>query len=176
MTEHRTFVFAFVVAFLVVFAVHFLDFPGSVPRFKEMSRGGVLLDQTPSFNVDAIYQRLADYGEEGRKSYSFRNRTVDILLPLSLLPFLFLLMLHAVRSIQFKGFARILLLSLPFAYVIFDFAENATVLVLLNNYPERRDLLARILPYVTSIKRVTSLLALFVPLAIFGIRFLRARF
>lgn len=108
-----------------------------------MSRGGVLLDQTPSFNVDAIYQRLADYGEEGRKSYWFRNCTVDIILPLSLLPFLFLLMLYAVRSIQLKGFARILLLSLPFAYVIFDLAENAVVLVLLKNYPSRMNLMAQ---------------------------------
>jgi len=49
MTKRRTFVFAFILAFLVVFAVHFLDFPGSVPRFKEASGGGVLLDQSPSF-------------------------------------------------------------------------------------------------------------------------------
>lgn len=60
MTDRRTFLFAFILAFVVVFAVHFLDFPGSVPRFKEMSRGGVLFDQTPSFDVSAVYQRLED--------------------------------------------------------------------------------------------------------------------
>lgn len=175
MTKRRTFVFAFVLAFLVAFTVHFLDFPGSVPRFNETSGRGVLLDQSPSFRVDAIYQRLSDYGEEGRKEYAFRNITVDILLPLSLLPFLFLLMFRAIRSLQVNQSLRVLLLSLPFVYVIFDFAENADVLVLLYNYPRRMDAVAGLLPYVTSVKRVASLLALFVPVGIFGIRFLRRK-
>ena len=176
MTKRRTFVFAAILAFLVFFVVHFLDFPGSVPRFKEVSGGGVLFDQTPSFTVDEIYKRLANYGEEGRKSYAFRNLTVDVLLPLSLLPFFFLLMLRALRSLQLNRFLRVSLLSMPFVYVVFDLIENAVVLVLLNNYPERMNLLAGILPYVTSVKRVASLLALFVPLAIFGILFLRRKF
>ena len=176
MTKRRTFVFATAVAFLVVFAVHFLDFPGSVPRFKEVSRGGVLLDQSPSFTVDTIYKRLSDYGEEGRRSYAFRNLTVDLILPLSLLPFLFLLMLNAVTSLRPNRPLRVLLLSLPFAYMIFDFTENAAVLALLNNYPERMDTLAGLLPYVTSVKRAASLSALLVPLVIFGIRFLRGKF
>jgi hypothetical protein len=173
MTKRRAFIFAFVLAFLVVFAVHFLDFPGSLPRFKETSGGGVLLDQSPLFTVDAIYERLLDYGEEGRKNYAFRNVTVDILLPLSLLPFLFLLMFHAVRSLQLNRSLRVLLLSFPFVFVIFDFAENADVLVLLNNYPKRIDFMARLLPYVTSVKLLALLLSLFLPVGIFGIRFLR---
>jgi len=175
MTKRGTFVFAFVLAFLVVFAVHFLDFPGSVRRFKETSGGGVLLDQSPSFTVDAIYKRLSNYGEEGRKEYKLRNVTVDILLPLSLFPFLFLLMFHAVRSVQFNRSLRVVLLSLPFVYVIFDVAENAAVLVLLHNYPSHVDAVAGLLPYVTSVKRAASLLALFVPLGILGIRFLRRK-
>jgi len=173
MTRKRTFVFVFVLAFLVVFAVHFLDFPGSVPRFKEISGGGVLLDQSPSFTVDAIYKRLSDYGANGRKEYAFRNITVDILLPLSLLPFLFLLMLHAIRPLQLSRSLRLLLLSLPVVYVVFDFAENAAVLALLNNYPTRMELTAGILPFLTLVKRVASLLALVVPVGIFAIRFLR---
>jgi hypothetical protein len=175
MTKRSTFLLVFIFAFLVVFAIHFLNFPGSVPRFKQLTGGGILLDQTPSFNVDAVYQRLTDYGEEGRKSYRFRNLTTDIILPLSLLPFLLLLMSYALRSIQLKGFARILLFGLTFAYVVFDLAENAAVLVLLNNFPRRLNLLAEILPYLTSIKRVASLFALIVPLAILGIQFIRAR-
>lgn len=175
MTKHRTFLFAFVLALLVVFAVHSLDFPGSVPRFKEMSGGGVLLDQSPSFTVDATYKRLSDYGEEGRKEYAFRNVTVDILLPLSLLPFLFLLMFRALASLQVNRSLRVLLLSLPLVYVIFDLVENAAVLVLLHNYPRRMDAVAGLLPYVTSVKRAASLLAIFVPLGIFGIQFLRRK-
>lgn len=176
MRKLRTLLLAFVWAFLVVFAVHFLDFPGSVPRFKEVSGGGVLLDQVPSFTEDAIYKRLSDYGEEGRKSYTFRNVTVDMALPLSLLPFLLVLMLHAVKSFDLNPIVRVLLFSLPFAYVILDVAENAAVLILLFHYPERMHVVAGLLPYVTSIKRVASLLAIFVPLVFLGFRFVRGRF
>ncbi len=175
MIKFRTFVVAFVLAFLVVFAVHFLDFPGSVPRFKEISGGEVLFDQSPSFSVDAIYKRLSDYGKDGREEYAFRNVTVDILLPLSLLPFLLLLTLHAIRPLQLNHSLRVLLLSLPVVYVVFDFAENAGALMLLNNYPTRMELMAGILPYVTLVKRVASLLALVVPVGIFAIRFLRRK-
>ena len=84
-------------------------------------------------------------------------------------------MFRAIRSLQVNQSLRVLLLSLPFVYVIFDFAENADVLVLLYNYPRRMDAVAGLLPYVTSVKRVASLLALFVPVGIFGIRFLRRK-
>jgi len=81
MTQRRTLVLAFVWAFLVVFSVHFVDFQGSVPRFRAASRGGVLLDVSPAFTADTIYKRLSDYGEEGRQSHSRRNVTVPDIAP-----------------------------------------------------------------------------------------------
>ena len=84
-------------------------------------------------------------------------------------------MLNALTSLQLNRRLRVLLLSFSFAYVILDFAENGAVLALLAKYPERMDLLAGILPYLTLVKRVASLLALFVPLVILVSRFLRAK-
>jgi hypothetical protein len=85
-------------------------------------------------------------------------------------------MRKAITSLRLSPFLRVSLLVVPFAYVLFDLAENAAVLVLLVNYPERLNFLARALPYVTSVKRVASLLAIFVPLLIFGARLLREKF
>jgi hypothetical protein len=175
MRKLSPFVLAVTAAVLVVFAVHFLDFPGSVPRFKEVSGGGTLFDASPAFTVGELYQRLTDFGENGRRSYRSRNVTVDVLLPLSLLPFLCMLMLKAVKPLRLNRFVRLSLLGLPLAYVILDLAENAAVLVLLNNYPERMELLAAILPIITLSKRAASLLALVVPLAMIGIRLLRTK-
>lgn len=168
MTNRKIFILALLLAVLVVFAVHFLNFPGSVPDFVESSGGGVLLDVKPSFSVEEIYQRLADYGEEGRRNYSFRNKTVDLLLPISVLPFLFLLMLYALNRLSLGSVARIFLFSLPFVYVIFDFAENGAVLALLTTYPERLNLIAATLPYLTVVKRAASMIAIIVPVLIFG--------
>lgn len=175
MSQRRTFIAAMTGAVLVFIAVHFMDFPGSVPRFKEVSQGGALLDVSPSFSVDEIYRRISDYGEAGRRSYSFRNVTVDVLLPLSLLPFLLLLMLKAVKPLKLGRSSQALLLSFPVVYVVFDLAENMVVLFLLAHFPERIEHLAAILPYVTSVKRLGSLLAIFVPLGILGARFLGSK-
>lgn len=173
MRNPTVFVAALIWAVLVVVAVHFLDFPGSVPNFQQVSGGGTLLDAVPAFTADSIYQRLDAYGDEGRKNYSFRNVTVDILLPLSVLPFLFLLMLRAVTAVPVGRFVRATLLSVPLVYVIFDLLENSIVLVLLSSYPERLDTLAMNLPYATIIKRIASLLAIGVPLMVLGLGSLR---
>ena len=166
-------VLALLLAVLVVFAVHSLDFPGSVPNFERLSGGGVLLDVKPSFSEEATYQRLSDYGEGGRNNYVFRNLTVDVLLPLAVFPALFLLMLHALRGSSLGPLPKAFLYSLPFVYVIFDLAENGTVLALLAYFPDRMHVLAGVLPYITVIKRTASVLALAIPLVIFSVALVR---
>ena len=175
MTNPKSLGLAFLVAFLVVVTVHFLDFRGSVPNFRKRSDGGTLLDIRPSFSEAEVYERLEAYGEEGRSVYSFRNVTVDAVLPLSLLPFLFLFMLEALKTLHLGRLPRALLLSLPIAYVVFDFAENAAVLVLLVRFPDRVHLLAALLPYLTMVKRTASILALVLPLAVFSFAFVQRR-
>lgn len=174
MTDRTTFALAFAGALAAVLAIHLLHFPGSVPDFREASNGGVLLDVSPAFTVDATYERLRGYGEAGRRNYRFRNLTVDLVLPLSLLPFLVMFMRRALTPLP-PGPLRVTLLSLPFLYVIFDLAENASVLALLAHYPHRLELLAEVLPYLTMIKRAASLLALLVPAVGMAVRWLRRR-
>jgi hypothetical protein len=160
------FLAAFLLGLFVVLSVHLIEFPGSVPDFRRESGGGVLLDVKPSFSAEAIYARLESYGEGGRKNYLIRNLTVDIILPLSLLPFLGLLMGQALTRFPVGKAARLFLLSMPLAYVIFDITENASVVAILANYPERLTFLASVLPYLTVIKRTASMLALFAPVII----------
>jgi hypothetical protein len=173
MGTRAIFVAALVWAVLVVFAVHFLDFPGSVPNFQHVSGGGTLLDASPAFTADGVYQRLGEFGAEGRRNYWFRNLTVDILLPLSVLPFLLLLMRRAVTPLGLGRFLRVTFLALPLAYVAFDLLENSVVLVLLGNYPERLEMLAASLPYATIVKRIASLLAVGVPLTLLAVHSMR---
>jgi hypothetical protein len=171
----KTFIAATAWAFLVVFAVHFLQFPGSVPDFNRASGGGVLLDTSPAFTSDAIYERLDGYGETGRSNYSFRNLTTDVLLPFSVLPFLLLLSRRAATKYSLGRIFKRFLISAPVAYVVFDLVENASVLALLTKYPERMDVLSATLPYTTLVKRAASLLALGVPLAMLGFELVRRK-
>jgi hypothetical protein len=162
-------------AVLVVLAVHLLQFPGSVPDFNRASGGGVLLDAMPAFTPDKTYERLAAYGEPGRRNYSFRNVTVDVILPLSVLPFLVLLIRRAIVPFSFGRATRAVLLLIPVLYVALDLLENASVLALLATYPERMNPLAASLPYTTVLKRAASLLAIALPLLMMGIQFVRVR-
>lgn len=173
MTSRKLLIATFIGALLVIFGVHLLDFPGSVPDFQRASSGGILLDAIPSFSEEETYRRVADYGEEGRKNYTFRNLTVDVLLPLAVFPFLLLFMLHALERYRLGRATRALLLALPVVYLIFDFAENGLVLALLANFPDRLHIACGILPYVTVVKRAASILALLVPAAIFVASFIR---
>jgi hypothetical protein len=175
MTDRRVLGATFLVAFLVVFGVHALDFYGSVPNFVKASRGGVLLDIKPAFAEADLYARLERYGEEGRKIYSFRNVSVDAVLPLSLLPFLFLFMREALKVLHLGRLPATVLLSVPIAYVVFDFAENAAVLGLLARFPDRVHFLAAVLPYLTVVKRTASIMALLIPFVVLTFAFVRRR-
>ena len=175
MNSRILYVASLLLAVLVVFAVHSLDFPGSVPNFERLSGGGVLLDVKPSFSEEMTYQRLSEYGDEGRQNYVFRNLTLDVVLPLTVFPALFLLMWNALKRFSFGRIARVFLFSLPYLYVAFDIIENGTVLTLLGYFPDRMHLLAGILPYITVVKRSASLLALAIPLVIFGVALIQRR-
>jgi hypothetical protein len=164
---------AFAVAMVVFVAVHFVSFPGSVPDFRRASGGGTLLDMTPEFSEDALYGRLNAYGAEGRSNYAFRNVTADVLLPLALLPFLFLLMRAALDRVALPRTAGLLFLAAPVLYVVFDLVENGAVLVLLTNFPARMHLLSAVLPYLTVIKRAASMVAIFGPLMMFASAWIR---
>lgn len=80
---------------------------------------------------------LDGYGTAGRENYAFRNLSVDILLPLSVFPFAFLLARRAAAPFVRRRLIRASILVLPFAYVTLDLVENVVVLGLLAAYPER---------------------------------------
>jgi len=162
MTENRIFYVALTVAVIVFALIHFVPFAGSVPHFMRITGGGALFDTKIPSSTSDLYERLEGYGEEGRKEYVFRNLTTDILLPLAMLPALFL----GTRRVNRRFALRVtgtVLLALPFAYVALDLVENLTVISLIAHYPERQPELATALPIVTMLKRFavfTSLLSL----------------
>ncbi|HYX35096.1 MAG TPA: hypothetical protein VE954_18520 [Oligoflexus sp.] len=154
MNSNKIFYASLIWALLMFFAIHFLKFPGSVPDFEEASGGGALFDNAMEFSADGIYQRLESFGDKGRENYRFRNLSTDLILPLSLFPFLFLWMRRSTERFMSKPAIRRLLLSLPLMYVVFDFIENVLVVVLIDHYPQHFDGLASTLAYVTILKRL----------------------
>lgn len=152
MTESRIFYVALTVAVVVFALIHFVPFAGSVPHFIRITDGGALFDTKIPSSTRDLYERIEGYGEEGRKEYIFRNLTTDILLPLAMLPALFLGTRRVNRRFALKVTGTVLL-ALPFVYVALDIVENLTVISLISHYPERQPELATALPIVTMLKR-----------------------
>jgi hypothetical protein len=166
MTETKLFRAALLLALVVFGTLHFLHFPGSVPYFQHVSGGGRLFDVELAHTPDEIHQRLEAFGEGGRSEYVFRNKTTDVLLPLSLLPLLVLGMARLRKRFRLGWLGRGLSV-LPYLYVAFDFAENFTVISLIQAHPGQRLTLATVLPILTMIKRsaiMGSLLSLVIGL------------
>lgn len=147
--------------------IHGLNFKGSVPHFLEATGNQVLLDIKPSFEVSEVYLRLENFGAEGRELYKHRILTTDVILPISLFWFLILFMSIASEKFAFRKAVKWTLLAMPIGFLIFDFAENISIYVLISSLPEQMNLLATVLPYFTVIKRITVLCSLFLPIGLF---------
>lgn len=148
-------------ALTTVFAIHAGNFPGSVPRFRQLS-GGELFDTKIAGSSKEVLERIEVYGDDGRTEYLFRNVTTDIALPLSVIPMLII----CTRRWRSRLRDRILKISFtlaPFVYLVFDLVENLVVYLLIAQYPDFSETAAGILPWLTIVKRIgafTSLAAL----------------
>jgi hypothetical protein len=167
MISRRSVLIALAFAGAIFVVTHLLPVPGSVHALAEATGGQPILDLEPSFSADEVYRRLAAFGEEGRAMYRRTLLTSDIVFPLSLLAFFFLFARHAAERTAPPTVIRALLLTLPFAYFLSDFVENAGIFTMLTDYPLRHGLIGDNLGYVTVFKRIAQFAALLLPLGLF---------
>jgi hypothetical protein len=156
-------------AFVVILVVtHAATFPGSLAHLMQVTHGQPILDLKPSFSSAETYQRLQDFGADGRLAYLQTMLTIDTVFPISAFVFLFLLGRYAASRMGLRsGLAR-MLKALSIAYLALDFLENLTVVVLLINYPDHIDVLAANIGFLSVGKRVSMFAAFGVPLLLLG--------
>ena len=153
MLRFRSVVFAFVFALATLLGTHLLKFPGSVGYLMERMNGEQMLDRQASHSSDEVYLRLERFGEANRALYLRTIVTVDFIFPLSFFVFLLLAARYVARPLQL----------FPAAYLLFDFLENSSVLLLLSRYPERLPGVATCVGYFTRAKSISMTVALVLP-------------
>ena len=159
----RTIVLVALACAATVFAVtHFAPIPGGLVELRAATGGRPILDLQPSFAADEVYARLEAFGHAGRELYQRFLVTTDVVFPLSLLGFLVALAHHA--SIGMAPLRRGVLFALPGLWFALDMAENVSIYWLLSQYPDRDDVVASALGFVTSGKRAALIVALGAPL------------
>ncbi|PHS28282.1 MAG: hypothetical protein COA84_01935 [Robiginitomaculum sp.] len=113
------------------------------------------LDLMFSYTPDQVYTNLSALGEEGRKTRVLVSSTLDTAYPLiysSLFAVLITLTTHFL-GLTHKGW--IMLAHLPFAALIFDLAENTSIIVMALQYPDTMTGLARMASVFTSLKWIS---------------------
>lgn len=91
----------------------------------------------PTWTPDQGYALLDSYGEAGRALYRTIDLTADVIYPL-IYGFAFALLLtFLARKIAPSNKWLPYLAFLPLLAVVFDYAENATIIAMLNAYPEK---------------------------------------
>jgi hypothetical protein len=156
-------------AFVVILVVtHAATFPGSLAHLMQVTHAQPILDLKPSFSSAETYQRLQDFGIDGRLAYLQTMLTIDTIFPISAFVFLFLLGRYAASRMRLSSSQARMLKALSIAYLALDFLENLTVVMLLVNYPDRIDVLAANIGFLSVGKRVSMFAAFGVPLLLLG--------
>ena len=149
-----------------------IQFEGGVPgvvRIDNLLRIG-LPDMMLTYSPGTIYQRLVQFGAEGRYAYRLFLERVDFIFP-ALYGLFFV-------SATTRGFSRLFpnrpalqkLSLLPFAVTLFDYAENLCFLTMLRDYPHEFVSLEKIANLFTLLKWLFALISTaLVLLAFFGL-------
>lgn len=166
MTSRRTVLIAFGITLVIFIATHVAPIPGNLRDLMVVNGGHAILDQAPAFSTEAVYDRLDAFGANGRALYQRFLLTTDIVFPLGLLAFLFLLARFSAQRLD--GW-RALQTFLPFVPVLWfglDVTENLSIVALLSDYPEQNAFVASHLGIITLAKRYALVLSILAPAAL----------
>lgn len=152
---------------LVFVATHVFSLHGGVKHVEAVLRGQPIFDQHPSFSAREVYERIESFGAAGRAAYSRMTFTSDLVFSLALFHFLVQLMRFVVsRTTLATPHPASWVFAVPTLWFCADLAENATVYRLLDDFPQRHDVLAGGLGVLTDAKFALLVLSLALPAAL----------
>lgn len=154
---------AFVIFAIVFIGTHFFEIPRSSMAVTKALNGLEIFDKKPSYTSNDVYSRIESFPEYGRVLYKQFTYTIDILFPVTLFVFLFLLARFVVKRTTLSIPSSFFVMALPALWLSMDFIENAMVFNLLNNFPLKKPALAGSLGYVTITKFVLLLSSILTP-------------
>ena len=119
--------------------------------------GGLNVPDTQFWrSADALYNQLADYGEYGIHLYLTRVSPVDLFIPIAQALFLSIPITLVFQRAFNTNSAWQLLNTIPFAAMVGDYLENASVATIMLVYPDRLDALASASALFTAVKFIAS--------------------
>ncbi len=152
------------------FFMNLVVIPAVYPTFQT-------LDTLSGYSVSEAYRYLSSYGAEGRQLYLVIELTLDLVYPFTTALMFSLLILYTFqRAFPMHTWTHKLAL-IPFAVMLADYLENASIVTMLMNYPRQLPFVAAAANVFTRTKFDLTPFELisFIGLAGWGIKALMAR-
>lgn len=127
---------AFVAAYFIMAAVVMQNASGQIKNDSGQPES-TILDLRMTYTGEEAYQLLDDMGNEGRAAYKKTAGREDIIYPLIYGGMLILGIIFFLKR-SFPDEPKLGLLAvLPVFAVLFDFAENSSIIMMISHYPEQ---------------------------------------
>lgn len=157
---------AFLVFAVVFIGTHFFEIPRSSKAVTVALNGAEIFDKKPSYSSDEVYQRISTFPPSGVYLYKQFTHTIDVLFPVSLFAFLFLLSRFVIQRNRPRKAFKVLITLLPILWFLSDMIENSVIYYLLDEFPIRHDVLAGFLGGITISKFTLLLLSILMPVSL----------
>lgn len=157
---------AFLVFAVVFIGTHFFEIPRSSKAVTVALNGAEIFDKKPSYSCDEVYQRISTFPPSGVYLYKQFTHTIDVLFPVSLFAFLFLLSRFVIQRNRPRKAFKVLITLLPILWFLSDMIENSVIYYLLDEFPIRHDVLAGFLGGITISKFTLLLLSILMPVSL----------
>ena len=123
--------------FIISSSLYFLMLFLTIPHLHKITNGIRILDMMPAGYDLAYIKLLMDaLGETGQHYYLFRQLPVDLVFPFFFAVSNCLIMAWFLKKLNKLDSKWFFVCYLPFFAGISDYAENFSIISLLNNYPE----------------------------------------
>jgi len=150
--------------FLLLLLFQMVLVPMVQGKLEASSGGTSLVDLLFSYSPETAYTMVGSYGDLGRALYITFTSTADMIYPVVYSIFFSLLLTWLLHR-GFKSESKWQILNvIPFGAMIFDWLENANLLILLSQFPSRTSGVAEFSSICTTLKWGFGALSIFVVL------------
>lgn len=149
---------SFLLLTLIMFGLGYAMLSSASPSEELMALADGLNVPDTQFwrSADALYSQLADYGEYGIHLYLTRVSPVDLFIPIAQALFLSIPITLVFQRAFDANSVWQLLNTIPFAAMVGDYLENASIATIMLVYPGRLNALASVSALFTAVKFIAS--------------------
>lgn len=123
--------------FIISSSLYFLMLFVTIPYLHKITNGIEILDMMPAgYDFQYVIQLMESLGETGRHYYLFTQIPIDLLFPFFFAISNCIIIVWFLKKIGKLDTFWYLACYLPLFAGFFDYAENISIISILNNYPE----------------------------------------